>query len=794
MKQHLSMILPKLKAKNKEEEKDQRKKIILIILILLLFFLFMLTVKDRLLSRPTTPEITSSSDEWNNVKTVEVEKDSHTTGKIEYYMYCISSTESTKDCVWQKTLTKNVEVTNAGTNYIYFKAVDDKGHESSPSKPCVVNIDTEAPMIINVAKTVTETTIKLNVTAEDKESGIEKYYYKIGDNPYIESDSSEYTFENLTPNTEYTITVRVVDKVGNAKEVTFKVTTNSVDNLDPNSNNTNNNSNTNNNNSNNNGNNSADPTSPTNPTNPTNPTDPNNNNGEEPVEEIPEISLSDVPAKINYSDSYDLPTSYKFGPSGGVITCSVDNVSGYTNTNNILPGNHVIVCTAKSNKGTSVSVSKDITVDVNVDPDEEWNGWIKMNLYYPENSTKWEWRLGSPSAVRTGNNNDSWEPYIGPITVKLDDVKNIYIRYNLKGKTITQTPNGELLVDIEPESYSIYNTEKTKVTINYSEDAEIKQYKINGGEWQDYTGEFEVGANTNISARVIKTINIYDDDGNIVNTQKEQSNDAVYISSKADNDFNPVTTDDIWININPESKTLAASTTTKVTLNYANNPQQVQYQLNGGEWIDYKGSFEVGPNTSINAAITKDINTYNNTGKIIATNTQIKTDSTYISQTYGEEYTYDTEDYDLSISASDNSLSKDSKSTITINYPEGSDYNKYQINNGEWQDYSGSFEVVPNTLITATTLKNVNVVRSDGEISSTISRSKQVSKYIYLKQMAPIDDYLVGPTISATPESITTSVNVTIIPQNSATKIYYQEENDGWKEYTGIFNVSKNKQ
>jgi hypothetical protein len=791
MKQQLKMILPKLKVNNKEEEKERRKKIILLILILLLFFLFMLTVKDRLLSKPTTPEITSSSDEWNNVKTVEVEKDSHTKGKIDYYMYCISSTKSTKDCVWQKTLTKNVEVTNSGTSYIYFKAVDDKGQESLPSLPCVVNIDIEAPMIINITKIVTETTIKLNVTAEDTESGIDKYYYKLGDNPYIESDSSEYTFENLTPNTEYTITVKVVDKAGNEKEITFKVKTNDVGTLN---NDPTNPSNPDNNNSNNN--NTTDPTNNNNNTNTdnnkgTNPNKENPTNPEQPVDEIPEISLSGVPAKINYSDSYDLPTSYKFGPSGGVITCSVDNVSGYTNTNNIFPGDHLIKCTATSNKGTNVSVSKNITVDANVDPDEEWNGWIKMNLYYPENSTNWEWRLGSPSVVRTGNNNDIWKPYTGPITVKLDDVKNVFIRYTLNGKTITQTPDGNIFVDIEPDSYSLYNNETTEVKINYSEDADVVQYKIDGGEWIDYKESFTVSANTNISARAIKTVNIYDDDGNIVSTQKEQSNDAVYISSKAD-DSNTVKTDDIWIKINPDSSSLAAATTTKVTLNYASNSKQVQYQLNGGEWTDYTGAFAVGPNTSINAAITKDINTYNNTGEIIATNTQIKTDSTYISQTYGAGYTYDTDDYDLSITASDNSLSSDAKSTITINYPEGSDYNKYQINNGEWQDYTGSFEVGPNTLITASTSKSVDVIRSDGEVSSTIPRSKQTSKYIYLNQMAPLDNYLAGPTITTTPETITTSVNVTITPQNSATKIYYQEDNNGWQEYTGVFTVSQN--
>ena len=809
MEKMFKIILPKLKKKTSKKQEERKKRIILIILIILLFFLFMLTVKDRLLSKPTIPEITSSSDEWSNIKTVEIEKDAYSTGKIDYYLYCISATNSTSNCNWQVTKTKNVQVTLAGTSYIFFKAVDVNGHESSPSKPCVVNIDIDAPSIINVAKTVNETTIKLNVTAEDLESGIDKYYFKLDDNPYIESDTNEYNFENLTPNTEYTITVRVVDKAGNEKEITFKVKTNDIGALNNDQTNPTtpdkDNSNTNDNNSNN-------PSSPTNNTDNNNSEDPGNtdnnngedpnndnpNNNEEPVDEIPEISLSDVPAKITYSDSYDLPTSYKFGPSGGSVNCSVDNIAGYTNTNTILPGDHVIVCTAKSNKGTSVSVSKNITVDVNVEPDEEWNGWIKMNLYYPENSTNWEWRLGSPSTIRTGNNNDSWEPYTGPITVKLDDVKNVYIRYNLKGKTITQTPEGSLLVDIEPESYSIYNTETTKVKINYSDDAEIKQYKINGNDWQDYTGEFEVPANTNISARAIKNTNIYDGDGNIINTQKEQGNDAVFISEKVPTGEYAVKTDNLWITINPESTMISHDATTKVTLNYTDNPIKVQYQLNGGLWIDYTVPFEVGPNTTINAAIFKDINTYSNLGNVMATNTQVMTASNYITESMpssdpsAPDYSYTTEDYSLSITADKNALNKDEPANITINYPEDAIYKKYQTNNGDIVDYTGPFDVAANTLITAITSKTVNIVRSDGVIVSTTNRTKTANKYIYTEQMAPTDDYLAGPNIIESTENLTDSAVVTITTANKASKIYYQESNGNWNEYTAPFSVSQN--
>lgn len=88
-----------------------------------------------------------------------------------------------------------------------------------------------------------------------------------------------------------------------------------------------------------------------------------------------------------------------------------------------------------------------------------------MNLYYPEGSTEMEYRIASDNAIRDGYDYSSWTPYTGPIYVKIKDIENLYIRYVLNGKKLIQSLNGKLVIDIEPEKYTLKSGEKTKVTI-----------------------------------------------------------------------------------------------------------------------------------------------------------------------------------------------------------------------------------------------------------------------------------------------------------------------------------------
>ena len=422
--------VPEEKQEKTEDEKRKRRMIIIILILLLLFFLFILDIDDLILGIPSEPKVKIPKDKWYQTKVVKIEEDAKSRKKISHYLYCIRQDSNIEKCEWNRTDTKSIEVSTNGINHIWFKGVTEDGKEGKPSKETIVKIDNEAPEEIKVKKTVTETTIKVKVEVKDKETKIEKYYYKIDDGEFEESKKNEYTFKNLKPGTTYKITIKVVDSLGNEKELILNITTKKEkeeDKTEEDTNLENKDSQKDNNKENNQNNNQKDNNKENNQT-----SESIDNNGnkeenkkeddskEEEVEEIPELSLSGVPKKFEVGESYKLPTSYKFGKSGGKVSCTVDNKE-YKDTKELGIGKKLIKCSAKSNKGVEVRVEKEVEIVQKDIKEETWDGWITMNLYYPEDSTDWQWRLGSEEDTR----DDGWRDYTGPITVRLTDVENV---------------------------------------------------------------------------------------------------------------------------------------------------------------------------------------------------------------------------------------------------------------------------------------------------------------------------------------------------------------------------------
>ena len=319
-KKEIKKVEDNKKEIKKDEDEDKKRRILIIILlILLLFFLFIFRVDDIVLGTPTKPVLTKTSDGWSTTNVVEIEEDSNARNKVDYYLYCIVGEKDPSKCVWKKTKTKNVVVDKEGTNYVYFKAVDKNGKEGKISDPVEVRIDTTGPDILKVNKKATTNSIEVEVEAEDKGSGIDKYFFKLDDGEFIESNKNTYTFKDLEPNKEYTITVKVVDKAGNIKEVTFKVKTDSNGNvIDENNDETNQEKSTDNKDKKDSG------------------KEESTKEETEEVEEIPEISLSKIPNSFTIGESYKIPSSYKFGKSGGKVVCYLDGEEGLTDTKDIL--------------------------------------------------------------------------------------------------------------------------------------------------------------------------------------------------------------------------------------------------------------------------------------------------------------------------------------------------------------------------------------------------------------------------------------------------------------------------
>ncbi|MDF2865651.1 MAG: hypothetical protein K0R72_460 [Clostridia bacterium] len=161
---------------------------------------------------------------------------------------------------------------------------------------------------------------------------------------------------------------------------------------------------------------------------------------------------------------------------------------------------------------------------------ELWNGWIKLTLYYPSSSTEKQWRLGTEGELRA-DPMLMWQNYTGPITIPLDRVKDVWIKYKIDNKEVIIPPVGTLLVDIVPDKTGYTKVPGVKVHINFDETATVKEYRIGESSWITYTGEFNVTENCIIEARAKKTETIYNADGTVLTTRNIAGRDLIYIGN-----------------------------------------------------------------------------------------------------------------------------------------------------------------------------------------------------------------------------------------------------------------------
>ena len=821
-----------LHTKN-EKENDSKRKYLIILLLLLLICIFGISVtfgKDIYenienqiietfkLDKPTSPVIDGGSNDWKKESIIKVVKDAYTKNGLDYYEYCISENKSTKKCDFKKTETKNVKISVTGKYYVTFRAVDKEGKKGNLSNTEVVFIDNQNPVITNVIKKeITTNSIQIEVSAKDEHSGIEGYYYSIDGSTY-EKGKSTYTYSNLEIGKEYTIYVKVVDKVGNITVLSMQVKTKENDNeITPNPTDSpnptesplptdNENGNQNSSNPTNNGstNPSVTPTPTETPAPTTTPSSaptispsPSTTPTPDEEKENPVINLDKVPSSFTYGEKYDLPSYVSFGKDTGTYSCVVEG-NEYKDTSTLKIGKHLIVCTATSSKNIRVIVEKEVEVVVETGSEEVWNGWIRLNLYYPENSINWQWRIGKEGEIRDGYENTEWQDYTGPILVKLEDVENVYIRYDLLGETYIVAPSGKVAVDIEPDKYTIKKDEKVKVKIYYDSKAEIKEYRIGTSEWKSYIDEFEVEANTIIEARATRKEKVYNSDGDYVYTKTITGTDSVFISEyvEAGNNggttsggntgsiiYEPVTRIDGTITTKPTndskpstylagpvitsnpSSEIVSSVKVKVT------PQEVAdkiyIKIGNGNYQEYTNEVEISNNTVIRAYY------------IRRSDGQVSDTSYYYVQNIKKE----SKPY-VRIDTNPTNYLNGTQKSVEVSIS-GSNYNRllYSLDGVIYQDYTNPITVTESSTIYA---KGINDVGETIEslVIPTVE-APQIKKNIDI-------------TISLNPgkeeiEGLVNKTKVSISYDSKATKKYYKIGYFGeWKEYAGEFEVTSN--
>ena len=433
------------------------------------------------------PEL-SVEEGWGQERTVNVIKDAKSNKKIIYYEYCVREKEEDK-CNWNKTYTKNVVLGETGHWYVTFRAVNEEGKKGREAtiEAYVDNIVPEISSFRVIEKTTNS--IKVKTDTKDLHSGIAKIMYSIDGRTYVEA-SEEYIYTNLQPGVTYRLYVKVYDKAENGTIVSILVKTELTEEQKQAL------------------------------------TEEELKKLEEETEEekedkwdIPKINLDKLPSVFTEKEEYDLPSFYDFGNDEGEVVCLVDGEET-KDTSFIAVGRHTVKCTATSIHEKTAEVEKEILVQAEVGEDEIEDGWLKLNLYYPEESYNWQWRYGlTDNDIDEEFEETGWVDYTGPILIRIEDIPRIYIRYDQDGETKILPPTGVAFVEITFAKEKVACGDSTEVTIEYDANAILKQYRLNGGPWQDYEGPLEVNGNTRVEARVTKNEDVYNTDGDVEYTK-----------------------------------------------------------------------------------------------------------------------------------------------------------------------------------------------------------------------------------------------------------------------------------
>ena len=141
-------------------------------------------------------------------------------GGIDESKYCVTSSDTcTPNTTLALTEGKGTYqfASSADTQKLCVLVSDRKGNETSKCTDAY-KVDSENPTINDMTIEPNENTMTITLSTSDEDSGVHKYYYsKNSGQDYVESDSPNYTFTNLSSG-DYFVTAYVEDEAGNTSE------------------------------------------------------------------------------------------------------------------------------------------------------------------------------------------------------------------------------------------------------------------------------------------------------------------------------------------------------------------------------------------------------------------------------------------------------------------------------------------------------------------------------------------------------------------------------------------------
>ena len=375
------------------------------------------------------------------------------------------------------------------------------------------------------------------------------------------------------------------------------------------------------------------------------------------------------------------------------------------------------------------------------------DGYMRIHLDYPEDSTDRQWRIGRPGETRT-DGDLIWQDYTGPILVKIDDIKNIWIRYNLKGVEVVQAPSGTLAVDIRVNPLAPYQ-EKVTVDVYFEPGSTNQKVKVGNGGWRVYEGPFEVTENCTIEAMAEKEMEVTDQNGNSLGTTTIKGKDSYKITNIGEEPINqnlpaPII-DDIG-NQGGEEKTTA-----RVTYPQDQGNIRKVYKINSGLEQDYVGDIK------INEWGTELIAYYY---------TESGDKSPEARKTFNDPTVLNVDIFYQPNPALDDSIKE---TTVEIDYSNEAESKTYKIDNGQEQDYTGPFKITQDCTITAYAKKTGVTTATDVAV---------------IKFKVPQQVVLQAPRFSQANNQDNTEATVTITYDTKATIKKYSVNAGELQDYT----------
>ena len=165
---------------------------------------------------------------WTNKNVTLTGKATDLGSGISYYQFSTSENLTSSSSGWisitntTKEITQTYSVASNDTYYFYVK--DATGNVTK--KSVIINkIDKVNPTADILISDITTSSAKLNVNADDNNSGIASYKYYLGDTLKSTSTTNNYNFTGLSSGTSYTLKVIVTDNAGNTVEKSIDIAT-----------------------------------------------------------------------------------------------------------------------------------------------------------------------------------------------------------------------------------------------------------------------------------------------------------------------------------------------------------------------------------------------------------------------------------------------------------------------------------------------------------------------------------------------------------------------------------------